>query len=100
MKPAAESTAQIPEEITGRPRRVVVGGLRLPQTFRALRHRNFRLFLLGQLISLIGTWMEQTAMGWLVYVMTNSELLLGLVAAAGSAPMAFLSMWGGSLADR
>src|SRR5207249_2758925 len=93
-------TAQIPEETTGRPRQVVVGGIKLPRTFQALHYRNFRLFLSGQLVSLIGTWMEQTAMGWLVYQLTSSEFLLGVVAAAGTAPMLFLSMWGGSLADR
>lgn len=72
----------------------------LRQTFRALRHRNFRLFTGGQIISLVGTWMEQTAMGWLVYQLTNSTFLLGVVTAAGTAPMLIFSMWGGSLADR
>jgi MFS family permease len=72
----------------------------LKQTFRALRHRNFRLFTYGQIVSLIGTWMEQTAMGWLVYQLTNSTFLLGAVTAAGTAPMVIFSMWGGSLADR
>jgi MFS family permease len=67
--------------------------------FRALRHRNYRLFFWGQLVSLIGTWMQQTAMSWFVYEITNSKFLLGLVSAIGSAPMAFSSIWGGSLAD-
>jgi MFS family permease len=98
MNPAG--TAQIPEETTGRPRRVAVGGIALLQTFRALRHRNFRLFLIGQAVSLIGTWMEQTAMAWIVYQLTDSKMMLGLLAAAGSAPMLFFSVWGGSLADR
>jgi MFS family permease len=69
-------------------------------TFRALRHRNYRLFFWGQLVSLIGTWMQQTAMSWFVYQITNSKLLLGVVAAMGSAPMMLSSIWGGSLADR
>src|ERR1044072_8676016 len=46
-------------------------------TFRALRHRNFRLFLCGQIISLVGTWMQNVAQSWLVYRLTHSELLLG-----------------------
>lgn len=70
------------------------------RTFRALRHRNFRLFFAGQLVSLIGTWMQQTAMSWWIYEQTGSKILLGVVSAAGSAPMVFLSLWGGSLADR
>lgn len=93
-------TARIPEELTGRQRRTPVGKISFRNTFRALRHRNYRLFFYGQLVSLIGTWMEQTAMSWLVYQITGSKLLLGVVAAAGSAPMMVLSLWGGSLADR
>jgi len=48
-------------------------------TLRALRHRNFQLFISGQLISLIGTWMQTVAQSWLVYRLTGSSLLLGLV---------------------
>lgn len=98
MKPV--ETARIPEDITGRPRRVLVGEISWRQTFRALQHRNFRLFFYGQLVSLIGTWIQQTAMSWLIYQLTDSKFLLGAVAAAGSAPMMVFSMWGGSLADR
>ena len=94
------STASVPEDITGRPRRVVTGGISLRNTFSALRHRNFRLFFYGQLISLIGTWMTTTAQGWLVYQLTGSKALLGVVAAAGSAPMLIFSTWGGWAADR
>jgi MFS family permease len=65
-----------------------------------MRHRNFRLFFWGQLISLIGTWMDKTAEGWLVYGLTGSKLMLGVIAAAGTAPMIVFSFWGGSLADR
>ena len=54
--------------------------------FSALRHRNFRLFFFGQLISLTGTWMDITAEGWLVYKLTGSKLLLGVVGVASSAP--------------
>ena len=69
-------------------------------TFAALKHRNFRLFLGGQLISLIGTWMQGTAQGWLVYRLTGSKVLLGTVAAVGTLPMLVFSLWGGSVADR
>ncbi len=92
--------ANTPEEITGQPRRVVTGKLSLRQTFSSLKHRNFRLFFIGQSISLIGTWMQNAAQSWLVYQLTGSKILLGVVAAVGTAPMLFFSMWGGSLADR
>ena len=92
-------TGRVPEDISGRPHRMPVGGVSWRHTFRALRHRNYRLFFWGQLVSLIGTWMQQTAMSWFVYQITNSKLLLGTVAAVGSAPMMLFSIWGGSLAD-
>lgn len=76
-----------------------VGGITWRHTFRALRYRNYRLFFWGQLVSLSGTWMQQTAMSWFVYQITNSKFMLGLVAAVGSAPMVLSSMWGGALAD-
>jgi MFS family permease len=76
-----------------------VGGITWQHTFRALLYRNYRLFFWGQLVSLTGTWMQQTAMSWFVYQITNSKLLLGLVAAVGSAPMVLSSVWGGALAD-
>ncbi|MBA3881791.1 MAG: MFS transporter [Chthoniobacterales bacterium] len=93
-------TARVPEEITGRQRRIPVGKITFGHTFRALRHRNYRLFFYGQLVSLIGTWMQSTAMSWLIYQITGSKLLLGVVAAVASAPMMFLSLWGGAIADR
>lgn len=92
-------TARVPEDISGRPRRLPMGGVSWRHTFRALRHRNYRLFFWGQLVSLIGTWMQQTAMSWFVYEITNSKFLLGAVAAVGSAPMMLFAVWGGSLAD-
>lgn len=97
---APPQVAQVPQEITGQPRRVVVGNVSWRDTFRALRHRNFRLFFFGQLISLTGTWMQNTAQSWLVYQLTGSKVLLGVVAAVGSAPMMLFSLWGGSVADR
>jgi len=98
--PDPKLVATVPEEVTGQPRRVVTGGGALRQTFAALRHRNFRLFFLGQLISLTGTWLQNTAQSWLVYQLTGSKLLLGIVAAVSSAPMMLFSIWGGSFADR
>src|SRR5205814_4352983 len=92
-------TASVPEDVSGRLRRVPVGSVAWRHTFRALRHRNYRLFFWGQLVSLIGTWMQRTAMSWFVYQITNSRLLLGVVAAVGCAPMMLFSIWGGSLAD-
>lgn len=97
---AGSQVASVPQELTGQPRRVVVGSVSWRATFAALRHRNFRLFFYGQLLSLIGTWMQSTAQGWLVYQLTGSKLLLGTVVAVGSAPMLLLSIWGGSVADR
>jgi MFS family permease len=67
---------------------------------RALRHRNFRLFTAGQTISLIGAWMQQVAMGWLVYRLTGSAFLLGLVAFVAQGPSFFLAPFAGVLADR
>ena len=90
----------MPQEITGQPRRVVVGGVHWRHTFASLRYRNFRLFFFGQLLSLIGTWVQTTAQAWLIYQLTNSKLWLGTLAAVGSAPMLLFSVWGGSLADR
>lgn len=67
---------------------------------RALRHRNYRLFFCGQSISLIGTWMQRIAMGWLAYRLTHSPFLLGVVGFAGQIPTFILSPVAGVLADR
>jgi MFS family permease len=69
-------------------------------TFRALRHRNFQLFIAGQLVSLIGTWMQTVAQSWLIYRLTESPWLLGLAGFAGQAPVFFLATVGGAVADR
>src|SRR5579859_6345581 len=99
-KESAAAIARVPEEVTGQPRRVVLKQLSWRNTFVSLRHPNFRLFFGGQLISLIGTWMQNTAQGWLVYELTGSKILLGVVAAVGSTPMMLFSILGGSVADR
>jgi MFS family permease len=73
---------------------------RVPGMLRALRHRNFQLFFSGQMISLIGTWMQTVAQSWLVYRLTGSSLLLGVVGFAGQIPVFLLAPVGGMAADR
>jgi MFS family permease len=68
-------------------------------TFAALRHRNFRLFYYGQLISLTGSWMQSVAFSWLVLVLTNSAFYLGLVGALQTLPVLLFSFLGGVVAD-
>src|SRR5512139_6863 len=75
-------------------------GRQLPTTFRALRHRNFRLFFFGQMISLVGTWMQTIAQQWLVYRLTGSATMLGIVSLLGILPLLPMSLWSGSLSDR
>lgn len=64
------------------------------------RHRNFRLFWYGQTLSLIGTWMQSMAQGWLALELSNNAFLVGLVAAAGSLPVVLFSLHAGVVADR
>jgi len=73
---------------------------RVPHTFRALRHRNFRLFIGGQIVSLIGTWMQNVAQSWLVYRLTHSELLLGTAWFCAQIAVFALGPLGGIAADR
>jgi len=73
---------------------------KLPTALRALRHRNFQLFFSGQLISLIGTWMQSLAQSWLVYRLTGSAVQLGLVGFCGQIPVFLFASIGGSVADR
>jgi MFS family permease len=72
----------------------------IDQTFAALKHRNFRLFWIGQCISLIGTWMQNIAQSWLVLELTNSPLLLGTVNVIQFTPMMLLSLFAGTMIDR
>jgi MFS family permease len=69
-------------------------------TFASLKHRNYRTFFFGQIISLVGTWTQSTAQGWLVYDLTNSKQWSGIVIGLGSAPMLLFSLIGGGIADR
>lgn len=72
----------------------------LATQFRSLRHRNFRLYWLGQLISLIGTWMQSVAQGWLMHRLTSSPFMLGLLGFCQFTPVMLFSLFGGVLADR
>ena len=86
-----------PEPVPG-----AAGRLRaaLGRAFRALRHRDFRLFFAGQGISLVGTWMQQVAMSWLVYRLTGSAFVLGALGFVSQLPTFLLAPVAGALADR
>src|SRR6266496_2995143 len=76
-------------------------GTRSLNPFRVLHaHRNFRLFWIGQTISLIGTWMQQVGQGWLALELSNSAFIVGLVAAAGNLPILLFSLYAGVIVDR
>jgi MFS family permease len=74
-------------------------GFRLPQTLRALRHRNYQLLVSGQIFSLTGSWIQSTAQGWLVYRLTSDAFLLGLVGFAAQVPVLALGLFTGVIAD-
>ena len=75
-------------------------GSRLPAALSSFRHRNFRLWFGGQLVSMIGTWMQIIAQGWLVYQISQSELVLGIYGFASAIPVLVVSPWAGVMADR
>jgi predicted MFS family arabinose efflux permease len=75
-------------------------GAKNGSSFRALRSRSFRLYFGGQVVSASGTFLQQTAIGWLVFERTGSPSDLGLVLAAGGIPSLLLGPWGGAVADR
>jgi MFS family permease len=87
-----ESTSAAPASSAVRPR--------LPRTFRAMQHRNYRLYFAGQLISVAGTWMQTIAQAWLVHQLSHSELMLGVVGFAAAIPSLLVSPWGGVIVDR
>ena len=95
-----ENPPQLPEDSTVEGSTPAIRAAAWRKMFAAFRHQNYRFFFIGQLISLIGNWINSTAEGWLVYQMTGSTALLGVVAAASTGPMLVLSTWGGSVADR
>src|SRR6202049_4913804 len=72
----------------------------LTHSFRALRHRNYRFFIGGQIVSLSGTWMQNVAQSWLVYRLTHSELLLGTAWFCSQIPVFAFGSIGGVLSDR
>src|SRR4029453_18809398 len=74
--------------------------MRLPAGLRALGHRDFRLFWARQMGSLVGTWMQSVGQSWLVLELTGSPLKLGIISALQFAPVLFLSVLAGVLADR
>jgi MFS family permease len=76
------------------------GALVLSTTFRSLRHRNYRLYFFGQLVSLVGTWMQNTALSWLAFEITGKSKWPAFITAAQILPTFLLGPWGGALADR
>ncbi len=94
-----ESFQRAPNSVTGLTSKQMPRGV-AGTTLRALRHRNFQLFFFGQVISLTGTWMQSVAQAWLVYRLTGSSVLLGLVNFAGQIPVFLVSPIGGHVADR
>lgn len=82
----------------GQPRTQPGAGRARP--FPALRHRNFRLFYYGYVVSLVGVWMDRVAQAWLVLDLTNSAFYVGLVSALGSLPVLIFSLYAGAIADR
>jgi len=95
-----QSVTTEPEPPVGEPRAESRPAGRFSHAWRALRHRNFRLYFTGQSISLIGTWMTRIATGWLVYRLTGSALLLGVVGFAGQLPTFLLAPFAGVWIDR
>jgi MFS family permease len=72
----------------------------LNDRFRAFRHRNFRLYWSGQMVSLVGTWMQSVALGWLMHRLTSSAFMLGLLTFTQFLPVLLLSVWAGVVVDR
>src|SRR5450755_1130874 len=98
MQPIDAGSQTMPGALIVQEQRAQTRGL--VRTFTALRHRNYRLFFFGQMISQIGTWMQTTAQAWLVLELTHSALLLGLVGVVQFLPVMVFSLFGGVLADR
>ncbi len=82
------------------PRRLVTGRIRWRITFAAFKHRNYQLFFGGQLVSLVGTWMQTVAEGWLAYQLTNSAFALGAIRFFHTIPITLFSLLAGAVADR
>ncbi len=93
-------TARVPGDLRGQPRRVPTTKISWRHTFRALRHRNYRLYFAGQVVSLSGTWMQNTALAWLIVELTHSPVAVGFLAFCRFAPFMFFGLFAGVLADR
>ncbi|MCP5532668.1 MAG: MFS transporter [Akkermansiaceae bacterium] len=93
-------SADIPNAEAGDIRRQPVGGIAWFDTFSAFRHRNYRIFFSGQVVSLVGTWLQTTAEGWLVYQLSGSSVALGFIRFAHMLPFALIALAGGIVADR
>ncbi|MGQ0742708.1 MAG: MFS transporter [Alphaproteobacteria bacterium] len=100
--PESEAAASVTPALApvGAPAALIPKRRRAGQVFRVFRHRNYRVYFTGMLVSLVGAWMQSVAQGWLVYDLTGSPLLLGVVAFAGQIPLFFGSPFGGAIADR
>jgi len=99
-RPADRSPACLIPEFAPQPEQSTETYGRFRQTFRAFRHRNFRLFLFGQIVSLIGTWMQNVAQSWLVYRLSHSAFLLGAAWFCGQISVLALGSIGGVVSDR
>ncbi len=99
-RPAADTAPVAPTAAPVAPTAAPAPHPLLRRTFASLHHRDFRIFYVGQLISVTGTWMQSVAQGWLVLILTGSPFLLGVTSAARSLPVLFLSFVGGVAADR
>ena len=101
MDDSDPNTRHSAQAVSGSPGRVApAGGFALSHTLAALQHRNYRLFFFGQLVSLIGTWMQNVAQAWLVYALTSSPFKLSLVVFCSGVPVLAFSLWAGVVADR
>jgi MFS family permease len=89
-----------PPSTTGPRRSAMSRSAEFKTAIRALENRNFRVFFTGQIVSLVGTWMQRIALAWLVYRLTNSAFLLGAVGFAGQIPTFLLAPVAGVFADR
>jgi MFS family permease len=98
MADSAPTSVDVPSAATPAPG--AAGQGRAAGTFRALKHRNFQLFFGGQIISLVGTWMQTVAEAWLIYRLTGSSVLLGVLGFVGQIPIFLLSPLAGLAADR
>jgi MFS family permease len=95
-----EVHASLPEVGTNSPRSPGLWSALRDTTFRSLRHRNYRLYFLGQMVSFTGSWMQSAALMWLLYARTNDARWPSWILVAQVAPTLLLGTWGGGLADR